>query len=151
MSARRRSKRVVDRKFAWYGLRIGRSRIHSTGVFALEDIPAGKRVIEYTGKRLSLAQALDLQPPRDRYLIRAGLGWMIDGSVGGSGAELVNHSCDPNLTWKRARGRVTYCSRRKILAGEELTLRYAYPVKLTRVPCRCGSRKCRGTLRYLLA
>jgi hypothetical protein len=35
-------------------------------------------------------------------------------------------------------------------AGEELAYRYAYPVKITRVPCQCGSPKCRGTLRYLL-
>ena len=116
----------------------------------MEDIPAGKPVVEYTGKRLTIEQALDLEPPWDRYLVRLSRHHMLDGRVGGSGAELVNHSCDPNLDWRRSKGHLVYWSRRRIQAGEELTLRYAYPVKLTRVPCHCGSAKCRGTLRYLL-
>jgi SET domain-containing protein len=75
---------------------------------------------------------------------------MLDGRFGGSGAEFVNHSCDPNLVWKRVHGHLVFYSRRKIRAGEELTLWYTYPVKITRIPCGCGSPKCRGTLRYLL-
>lgn len=150
MTTLRHDKRTINPKYSRYKLEIRRSRIHSVGVFALEEIPAGKPIIEYTGKRLLVEKALELKPPRDRYLVRLSRRWISDGSVGGSGAELVNHSCDPNLAWKRSRGRVTLWSRRRIRAGEELTLRYAYPVKLTRVPCRCGSPKCRGTLRYLL-
>jgi SET domain-containing protein len=150
MTTQRRAARKINPKFAWYRLRIGRSPIHSTGVFAMEDIPRGQRVMEYTGKRLSLVQASKLGPPQDRYLVRLSLQWALDGSVGGSGAELVNHCCDPNLAWKRVSGHLFFYSRRRIRAGEELTLRYAYPVKMTRVPCHCGSPKCRGTLRYLL-
>jgi hypothetical protein len=44
-----------------------------------------------------------------------------------------------------------FFSRRKIRAGEELTWKYRYPVKIHRVPCRCGARRCRGTLRYILS
>lgn len=142
--------RKINQKFAWYKLRIGRSRIHCTGVFALEDIPAGKRVIEYTGKRLTLAEAFELKYPREIYLARLSREWILDGSIGGSGAELINHSCDPNLIWKRSRNHLLFYSKRRIRAGEELGYRYAYPVKITRVRCRCGSRKCRGTVRYLL-
>lgn len=150
MLSTRNGGRNIDQRFGRYKLEIRRSQIHSLGVFALEEIPARRPIIEYTGKRLTVEQALALKPPRDRYLVRLSQRWIADGSVGGSGAELVNHSCDPNLVWKRSRGRVTLWSRRRIHAGEELTLRYAYPVKLTRVPCRCGSPKCRGTLRYFL-
>jgi uncharacterized protein len=143
--------RRVNKRFSWYRLEIRRSRIHRLGVFASEPIPAGKPVIKYTGKRLSIQQAIDLKSPLDRYLVRLSRHCMLDGRVGGSGAELVNHSCSPNLTWKRSNGRLTYWSRRKIKPGEELTLRYAYPVKLTRVPCHCGASKCRGTLRFLFS
>jgi len=150
MSAQRRISGRINPKFAWYRLRIGRSPIHSTGVFALEDIPRGRRVIEYTGKRLTVEQGLKLGPPRDRYLVRLSQRWLLDGRVGGSGAELVNHCCDPNLVCKGVNGHMLFYSRRRIRAGEELTLRYAYPVKITRVPCHCGSPKCRRTLRYLI-
>lgn len=149
MSVRRRGKSAVNRKYSSYNLEIHRSRIHSRGVFALEDIPRGKQVIEYTGKRVTVVKALDFKSPQDRYLARVSRHYMVDGRIGGSGAELINHSCDPNLVWKHSKGRLFFWSRRRIQAGEELTLRYAYPYKVTRVPCRCGSEKCRGTLRYL--
>lgn len=150
MRTRASRTRKINPKFAWYKLRIGRSQIHKTGVFALEDIPAGKRVIEYTGKRLTLAQAFGLRYPREVYLARVSRDRVIDGSVGGSGAELINHSCDPNLVWTHSRNHLFFYSKRRIRAGEELGYRYAYPVKIARVPCRCGSRKCRGTVRYVL-
>jgi SET domain-containing protein len=38
-----------DQPTSKYQLRFGRSRIHSAGVFALEAIPRGKKVVEYTG------------------------------------------------------------------------------------------------------
>jgi SET domain-containing protein len=140
----------VDPRFARFRLRVGRSRIHQYGVFALEDIPAGQQVIEYTGKRLTVAQANQIDFPKDGYLATLSDRWVADPSRGGSGAEIINHSCNPNLKWRRIRGRLFYFSRRKIRAGEELTGDYSYPLHLRRVPCRCGARNCRGTLRYVL-
>jgi SET domain-containing protein len=37
-------------------------------------------------------------------------------------------------------------SKRLILPGEELTVDYRFSDKLDPVPCRCGSRGCRGTI-----
>lgn len=140
----------INRKYARYELRVSTSRIHATGVFAAEDIPAHRRVIEYTGRRLTFAQGADLKPPNDRYLVRLNDTWLLDGRRGGTGAEFVNHSCAPNLTFRRQAGRIFFISARKIRAGEELTARYGYPTKIVRVPCHCGARNCRGTLRYIL-
>jgi uncharacterized protein len=142
--------RNVDARFARYKLEIRRSRIHRFGVFALELIPAGKPVIEYRGRRLTIQQAVDVEPSRDCYLVRLSRNCVADGGVGGSGAEFINHSCDPNLACRRSNGRVVLMSRRKIRAGEELTVFYAYPIKVTRVLCQCGSPRCRRTFRYLL-
>lgn len=129
---------------------MGRSPIHRFGVFAEEEIPAGRRVIEYTGRRLSVEQADRVKSPKDGYLATLSSRWVADPSVGGSGAEIINHSCNPNLKWRRSRGRLFYFSRRKIHVGEELTGDYAYPLHLVRVPCRCGAPNCRKTLRYVL-
>lgn len=140
----------INQKYAQYRLRIGPSKIHSVGVFAVEDIPAHKRVIEYRGKRLTFAQGVDLKPPHDRYLVRLNDTWVLDGRSQGTGAELINHSCAPNLIFRRQAGHIFLISRRKIRAGEELTARYHYPTKVVRVPCHCGARNCRRTLRYIL-
>lgn len=145
-----RSTPRINSRFAWHALRIGRSRIHGTGVFALEDIPPGKRVIEYTGKRLTFSQAAQLDQQESRYLVRLNWRYMLDGRTGGSGAERINHSCNPNLIWKRTKNHIVFYSKRRIQAGEELTFRYAYPVKITKVPCHCGAPNCRRVVRYLL-
>lgn len=143
--------RRINPKHARYRLRLGTSDIHRYGVFALEEIPAGKHVIEYTGRHLTLEQADRIAPPREMYIATLNDHTCIDPSVGGSGAEFINHSCKPNLEWRRTRGHLIYFSRRKIRVGEELTGNYRYPIKLKRIPCRCGERGCRGTLRYMLS
>jgi SET domain-containing protein len=71
---------------------------------------------------------------------------MLDGAVGGSGAELINHCCEPNLRTRRILGHIFYFSRRRIRRGDELTLDYRFSKKAPQVVCRCGSPSCRGTI-----
>jgi uncharacterized protein len=136
-----------------YNLRLRRSKIHRFGVFAGEDIPAKIRVIEYAGERISRRETrrrfLEGSPGRSRkqiYLARWDDYWSIDGAVGGSGAELINHSCDPNMRLWRWRGRLWLRSVRKIRAGEELRYDYGFEKSGEPVRCHCGAAKCRGTI-----
>ena len=50
------------------------------------ELGTGRRVIEYTGKRLSIEQGSILDQTQDRYLVRLNRRWLLDGSVDGSGA-----------------------------------------------------------------
>ena len=143
----------IETKFARFSLRVGRSPIDRWGVFAEERIPGGRMVIEYTGERITMRQArrrffkaLRRKGPKRFYLRSLNRRWLVDGAVGGSGAEIINHSCDPNLRTRRVRGRLHYFSRRQILRGEELTVDYRYHPKALPARCRCGSPKCRGTI-----
>src|SRR5580704_8516604 len=149
MPAKHRVPRFIP-KLANFKLRIGHSRIERFGVFAGEAIPARKRVIQYTGERINEREALRRaikmlwRGKAGRiYMVRLNRRWKIDGAVGGSGAELINHSCDPNPTLRKIRGQIFLYSFRKIKAGEELTVDYGFRCSL---PCRCGSAKCRGTM-----
>jgi uncharacterized protein len=148
-----KSKRTILRRisprFTSYGLGVGRSRIHGTGVYALENIPPGRRIVEYVGRKLTHGQAARLKFPKDMYLAKNKLGSVIDGRIGGNGSQFINHSCKPNVKFVRSRGRIFYETLRGIQAGEELSVRYGYPSKVRRVPCRCGARNCRGTLRLI--
>lgn len=150
MKKLRASPRRIKHKSARYLLRIGRSRIHRFGVFALEDIPEGRQVIEYTGRRLSLDQAFELRPPHRDYVAGVTRNSVINGSVGGSGAEFINHACNPNLMWRRRQGRLVFYSRRLIRAGEELTIYQSYPIKARRILCECGARNCKKIFQFLL-
>ncbi len=140
----------ISPKSVRYRLRIRRSRIHRLGVFTLDDIPVGHQVIEFTGRRLRINQPAKLKPYRADYAVVFNQGRAIDGYVGGSGAEFINYSCSPNLTDQCRQGRLFFYSRRRIRAGEELTRYYAHPIKARRIPCDCGERKCRKTLRYVV-
>ena len=142
---------------ARFKLRVAASRIHRLGVFAAEDIPARARVIEYRGKRLTRRQACDVfrqrfvsRSPHLHYLARLDSYWTVDGAVGGSGAEFVNHSCDPNAEMKTLRNHIWVITLRKIRRGEELFCDYAFDPHGIQLKCRCGSPKCRGTLNRAL-
>jgi SET domain-containing protein len=140
----------IDPAHACFRLRLARSRIHRWGVYTAEFIPAGKKVIEYTGERISRRETKRRADLAElTYLFTLDPYWTIDGSVGGSGAEYINHSCDPNLVARILKGHILYMSRRNIRRGEELTVDYHFDKKVEKVICRCGAEKCRGTINLL--
>src|ERR1700674_1858638 len=87
----------IDPRHACFRLAIRESRIHRKGVYAEERIPAWRKVIEYTGERISRRETKRRADDKVTYLFTLDNYWTIDGAVGGSGAEIVNHSCEPNL------------------------------------------------------
>jgi SET domain-containing protein len=66
--------------------------------------------------------------------------------VGGSGAEFINHCCEPNLISRIVRGHILYISSRDIQKGEELTVDYRFEKTVEKVRCACGAKGCRGTI-----
>jgi SET domain-containing protein len=136
----------IDPRFACFRLRVGRSRIHRWGVFAEEDIPANRKVIEYTGERISRKETKRRSERKHHYIFTLDAYWSIDGAVGGSGAELINHSCKPNLRSWIVKGHILYMSLRPIRKGEELLVDYRFPHDVEKVACRCGAPNCRGTI-----
>jgi len=136
---------TINPRLARFRLIVRRSPISRFGVFAEERIPARRRVIEYTGERIGRREASRRADPGQSYLFTMD-GYWIDGAVGGSGAEYVNHSCEPNVRARKIGDRIVYYSRRAIAEGEELTIDYRFPADMDPVPCRCGAAACRGTI-----
>lgn len=122
------------------------SPIHAAGVFALERIPKGTRVLEYTGERVKHDDADELYDKRPyTYLFGVGDGtYVIDGY---GVAMYVNHSCDPNCeTEEDEDERVWIIATRNIEAGEELVYDYFLYDGSGPATCTCGAKKCRGTM-----
>ena len=122
------------------------SHIHRFGIFTTEHIAAGERVIEYTGERISYREGARRRVRPHLYLFWINPGRLLDGAVGGSGAEFINHSCTPNVAPDIRDGRVFLVSLRDIAAGDELLLDYKVHGAAPLIPCRCGSAQCRGYL-----
>ena len=137
---------TIDPRYTCFALSIRESRIHRRGVYAEERIPARRKVIEYTGERISRRETKRRGDGPVTYLFTLDDYWTLDGAYGGSGAEIINHSCDPNLRSWNFRGHILYMSRRVIHRGEELTVDYRFSKDVETVPCRCGAKTCRGSI-----
>ena len=103
-------------------------------------------MIEYTGERISPREATRRAVRSQLYLFYLSPAQQIDGAIGGSGAEYINHSCEPNLRAAVSRRRLYFLSLRPIEAGEELLLDYRINSDGPRLPCQCGAASCRGYL-----
>ncbi|MBV8831223.1 MAG: SET domain-containing protein-lysine N-methyltransferase [Acidobacteriaceae bacterium] len=137
----------INPDYACFQITLAKSKIHRWGVYAQEFIPANRKVIEYRGEKINRRETKRRSLEREfTYLFTLDPYWTIDGAAGGSGAEYINHSCEPNLTSRIVRGHILYMSLRDIQAGEELTVDYRFDKKVEKVICRCGSASCRGTI-----
>ncbi len=136
----------IDPRYACFRLAVRWSRIHRYGVYAEESVPANRKVIEYTGERINRREAKRRDQSAFTYLFSVDAYWTLDGLVGGSGAEIINHSCDPNLISRVMKGHVLYMSLREIREGEELTVDYNFSSSKDKTACSCGASECRGTI-----
>ncbi len=139
----------IDQTATAFLLEAKPSPIHRFGVFSAQFIPANVRVIEYTGERIGYREAAQRRERPYLYLFWVAPERLIDGAVGGSGAEFINHSCEPNVAVDIVAGRVFFVSLREIANGEELLLDYrvrADDSEAPPMPCRCGAASCRGFL-----
>jgi uncharacterized protein len=136
-------------------VRRGRSHIHGGGLYARKLIPAGTRIIEYVGERITKAEAARREErrlaQRDAgldacvYVFELKQRHDIDGYVSWNTARLINHSCEGNSEPQNIRGRIWIIALRDIAVGEEITYDYGFDFKeWHKHPCRCGSRKCVG-------
>jgi uncharacterized protein len=138
--------------------RVRRSGIHGVGVFATRRIRAGTRIIEYTGERVTHAEAdrrYADRPASDNhtFLFSVDAGTVIDGGSAGNAARYINHSCAPNCTSTLVGGRIYIRALRTIQSGEELHYDYRIerarsdPPDVDRIyACRCVMPACRGTM-----
>lgn len=136
----------IDPRFSCFKLVVRRSRIHRYGVYAEESIPANRKVIEYTGERINRREAKRRDRSDFTYLFSVDAYWTLDGRVDGSGAEIINHSCEPNLISRVMKGHILYMSLRAIEVGEELTVDYNFASLGEVTRCACGAAQCRGTI-----
>jgi hypothetical protein len=133
--------------FCFMTLVIRRSKIHADGCYTTEPIKKGGFVTEYTGPRITLAEADALYEKSPRTYLFG----LVNGThvIDGDGASaFINHSCDANCEADEVDGKVIITAVRKIEAGEELTYDYnLYDGELDDdSPCYCGTKHCRGSM-----
>jgi len=132
--------------------------VHGKGVFALAALQRDEVIIEYKGQVIDWPEALRRHPhdpsqPNHTFYFHIDDERVIDANVGGNAARWINHACQPNCEADEADGRIFIKALRAIKPGEELFYDYGlviderYTPKLKKqFECRCGTKKCRGTM-----
>jgi SET domain-containing protein len=139
-------------------LEVKPSKIQGLGAFATARIPKGTRIIEYTGERITPAEADrryndDASEHPHVLLFSVDSRTVIDAAIGGNESRFINHCCEPNCAAVTVKKRIFIEALRDIDTGEELV----YDYNLTResdddealerrYACRCGAPTCRGTM-----
>ncbi|KAJ4490024.1 hypothetical protein J3R30DRAFT_3277112 [Lentinula aciculospora] len=137
-------------------LRFARSPIHDWGLYAMERIARGEMVIEYVGEVIRAQVAEKREKTYERqgigssYLFRIDEDLVVDATKKGNLGRLINHSCDPNCTAKiitiSGEKKIVIYAKQDIELGDEITYDYHFPFEQDKIPCLCGSAKCRGFL-----
>lgn len=111
------------------------------GLFATTHIPAGKRIIEYTGKLITNEEVE--RRKFGKYFFGVDDKYSIDGTPRSNIARYINHSCRPNadaFVSPRSR-RVWIWSKRAIKPGEEITFNYGteyFDEHIKPIGCKCA-------------
>ena len=132
--------------------------MHGKGVFAVQPIPKGDKVIEYVGEIITWKEAdrrhpHDPKDPNHTFYFHLDDKHVIDALYGGNSSRWINHACEPNCEADVEHGRVFIKALRNIRPGEELNYDYGLVIDTPLTPelkaeyaCWCGAPSCRGTM-----
>jgi SET domain-containing protein len=107
------------------------------GLFTLQPIQAGKRIIEYIGPLMMTEEAAGRG---GKYLFTVDERRVIDGSARSNTARYLNHSCRPNAEAFTYGRRVWIYSKGALQAGEQITIHYGEEylnAHMKHVACQC--------------
>lgn len=131
------------------GLSIQKSAIEGHGCFSVINFRGGRKIAEYTGEKITTAEAKRRAGRRKLRICAINQRWSLDGSRGGNGTHYINHSCRPNAYMKILYGHILFIALRDILPGEEITIDYESTLHSDEKRCYCGAKDCRGTINRL--
>lgn len=117
-----------------------KSKIQGWGVFATETIPKNKRIVAYTGEKISNKES----SKREAKYLEKGHIWCfkltsrttVDAAVGGNIARFINHACKGNCYAQIIDGTIWIRAAKTITKGAELTYNYNTGGD-AEIKCRC--------------
>lgn len=130
-----------------YDVAVKRSRIDGFGVFAVEAVPAFRKIGEIRGERISVAEARQRAAGQQRIMIvEVSARQAVDASHSSDPMRFTNHSCRPNARLQIRSERIEFYALRAIEPGEEITVNYGETHHEGTLACRCGAPGCIGWL-----
>jgi hypothetical protein len=131
------------------------SEIHGRGVYAVQDIAAEEKIVEYVGELVDKDESGVRGTAQHEHAIKTGDAavyifnvtkkYDLDGNFPWNTARLINHSCEPNCEAWATGKKIFIHALKDIKEGDELTFDYGFDVECFEDhPCLCGSDGCVG-------
>ncbi len=129
----------------YYPVRVAKSKIAGKGAYALQRIPARKKIGDLGGVIISMKEAMKLiKNLKVINLVELDNDLALNASDNPNDMRFINHSCDPNTYLRVMKDRVEFYALKNIKKGEELSCDYGETHHDGKLPCRCGAKNCRG-------
>ncbi len=128
-----------------YPVKVKKSRIAGKGAYALQNIPARKKIGDLGGIIITMKEAMRLiKDLKVINMVELEDDMALNASANPNDMRFINHSCDPNTFMRVMKNRVEFYALKSIKKGEELSCDYGETHHEGTLPCRCGAKNCRG-------
>ncbi len=129
----------------YYPVKVAKSKIAGKGAYALQNIPARKKIGDLGGVIITMKEAMKLiKNLKVINLVELDNDLALNASANPNDMRFINHSCDPNTYLRVMKNRVEFYALKKIKKGQELSCDYGETHHEGTLPCRCGAQNCRG-------
>ncbi len=129
----------------YYPVKVAKSKIAGKGAYALQRIPARKKIGDLGGVIITMKEAMRLiKNLKVINLVELDNDLALNASANPNDMRFINHSCGPNTYLRVMKDRVEFYALRDIKKGEELSCDYGETHHEGKLPCKCGAKNCRG-------
>ncbi len=129
----------------YFPVKVAKSKIAGKGAYALQNIPARKKIGDLGGVIITMKEAMKLiKNLKVINLVELDNDLALNASANPNDMRFINHSCDPNTYLRVMKNRVEFYALKKIKKGQELSCDYGETHHEGTLPCRCGAQNCRG-------
>jgi uncharacterized protein len=129
----------------YYPVKVAKSKIAGKGAYAIQRIPARKKIGDLGGVIITMKEAMKLiKDLKVINLVELDDDLALNASANPNDMRFINHSCGPNTYLRVMKNRVEFYALRNIRKGEELSCDYGETHHEGKLPCKCGARNCRG-------
>jgi uncharacterized protein len=136
---------------------VKKSKIHGKGVFAIQDIKKGEKIVQYLGKKITkkeseiISNKLQEKAKKNKnigevYIFDLNKKYDLDGNIQNNPAKYINHSCEPNAeTEQDEKNKIWITAIKNIKKNEEINYNYGYDIEnYKNTICKCNSKNCIG-------
>lgn len=128
-----------------YPVKVAKSKIAGQGAYAQQAIPARKKIGDLGGVIITMKEAMRLiKDLKVINCVELDNDLALNASANPNDMRFINHSCDPNTFMRVMKDRVEFYALKNIRKGEELSCDYGETHHEGTLPCKCGTKNCRG-------